>query len=104
MDAAQPPSNDVASQGQAAQVDEMATARPGSFDKAEFVAVVRAAIAKATPKDMREAEEFTSSGKAERAKREVMAHVGRGRARSAGDIKAKAEAAPDAVRTRSPSP
>lgn len=95
QDAAQPPANDVASQAKAAQVDEMGTAKPGTFDKARFMAAVRAAIAKAAPKDMKEAEEFSSSGKADATKTEVMSQVGQGKAQSAGDIKGKAAQPPD---------
>jgi hypothetical protein len=93
--AAVPPGNDVSSQAQAAQVEAMGTAQPGTFDKAKFIAAVRAAIAKAAPANAKEAEEFGSSGKADEVKGAVKGQVGAGKDASAQDIKGKAEQAPD---------
>jgi hypothetical protein len=93
--AAVPPTNDADSQGKAAAVDGMSTAKPGVFDKAAFMAAVRAAIEKAAPKDLKEADEFKSTGKADQVKDQVKGQVASGKDASAADIKGKSDAPPD---------
>jgi hypothetical protein len=93
--AAVPPSNDKEAQAQAAQADVMAGAKPGGFDKAGFIAAVKAAIAAQAPKNLEEAEDFGSSGKAEAVKGQVAGRVSEGKQRSAQDIADKTSAAPD---------
>ena len=93
--AAEPPADDKASQAKAAQADQMAAAKPKGFDKAAFMAAVKAAIAKAAPQNLDEADKFATSGKAEAVKGEVMGKVTAGKQSSAGDIAAKTAQPPD---------
>jgi hypothetical protein len=93
--AAHAPTNDVASQAAAAQVEEMGTAKPGGFDKAKFIASVRAAIDRKAPKNLEQADSFGKSGAADEVKNEVKGRVADGKAASAKDIKSKATAKPD---------
>jgi hypothetical protein len=93
--AAAGPANEVASQAGAAQLDEMGEQQPGVFDKAAFVAAVKAAVDKAAPKDLEEADEFKKSGKAGKVKDEVAGIVKGGKQESEKNIKGATEAAPD---------
>jgi hypothetical protein len=94
--AAVPPAADKESQAKAAQADTMATAKPGGFDKAGFIAAVKAAIAAQAPKNLEEAEDFGKSGKAEGVKAQVSGRVTEGKAASAKDIAEATAATPDA--------
>lgn len=69
--AAQGPANDISSQAAASQVGKMSTQKPGTFNKAAFVAALNQAIAKITPKNQEEADEFKQSGKAGELKGQV---------------------------------
>ncbi len=93
--AAQPPTNDTASQAAAAQVDTMAAQKPGTFDKQAFIAAVRKAIEAASPKNMDEADNFKESGKAAQVKDQVGGLVTRGKDSSQQAIKQSTEAPPD---------
>jgi hypothetical protein len=93
--AAMPPAGDKEAQAKEAQAATMAGAKPGGFDKAGFIAAVKAAIAAQAPKSLEEAEEFGSSGKAEAVKGQVAGKVTDGKAASAKDIAEKTAAAPD---------
>jgi Pput_2613-like deaminase len=93
--AAAGPTNEVRSQGAAAQVDEMGRQKPGAFDKAAFVAAVRAAIDRATPKTMEEVDDFSTSGKPGQLKEQVVGEVGKGKDASAAGIKTASDATPD---------
>jgi hypothetical protein len=90
-----PPSNDRAAQAKAAQVDEMAAAKAGTFDKASFVAAVRTAIAAKAPKTLEEADSFATSGAGNDIKSQVVGQVATGKQKTTGDLKNKTEAAPD---------
>jgi hypothetical protein len=94
--AALPPSNDVASQAAAAQVDEMGRQQPGVFDRKAFIAAVKKAIDAATPKNLEEADDFKGSGKAGQAKEEVQGLVKGGKKESEKNIKQATDAPPDA--------
>jgi hypothetical protein len=93
--AAHAPGNDVASQAQAAQVEEMAQQQPGTFDRAAFIAAVRKAIDAAAPKNLEEADDFKGSGKVAAVKGEVGDLVKGGKKDSEKDIKQATDAAPD---------
>jgi hypothetical protein len=93
--AAVPPANDTQSQAKAAQTEKMGTAKPGTFDKAAFVAAVRKAIADASPKTLDDADKFASSGKAGEVKNQVMDKVSKGKEDSAKDVKEKSSEPPD---------
>src|SRR5687767_982662 len=60
QDAAVAPPDDREAKAKAARADEMATAKPGGFDKAAFVAAVKAAIAAQSPKNLDEADKFAT--------------------------------------------
>jgi hypothetical protein len=94
-DAADPPATDKEAKAKASRADTMSTAKPGSFDKAGFVAAVKKAIAAQAPKNLDEAENFEKSGKAESVKTEVSGKVTDGKKASAQDIAEKTAAAPD---------
>ncbi len=90
----------MAAQAGAAQVDKMAGAKPGAFDKAAFIAAVRKAIDAASPKNLDEADNLKSSGKAAQVKDQVGGLVGKGKEESAKDIKTSNDAAPDTSQAR----
>ncbi|MEX5304332.1 hypothetical protein RF644_01115 [Kocuria sp. CPCC 205258] len=94
-DAADPPATDKEAKAKASRADTMSTAKPGSFDKAGFIAAVKKAIAAQAPKNLDEAENFEKSGKAESVKTEVSGKVTEGKKASAQDIAEKTAAAPD---------
>ncbi len=94
-DAALPPAGDRDAQAKAAQVEKMAGAKPAGFDKAAFMAAVRAAIAAKAPKNLDEADRFAESGRADGVKAEVMGNVAKGKDASAKDIATKTSEAPD---------
>lgn len=93
--AAKAPPDDKTGQAKAAQVDAMAAAKPGGFDKAAFIAAVRKAIAATAPQNLDEADKFATSGKADGIKSEVMGKVTAGKDASAKDVKDTAAKPPD---------
>lgn len=93
--AAQPPGDDVEAQAKAAHSEKMGAAKPGEFDKAAFIAAVNKAIADTAPKNLEEADQFATSGKAGEIKGQVMDKVGKGKDDSAKDVKEKAAEPPD---------
>jgi hypothetical protein len=97
------PTNEVASKAGAAQVDDMSQQKPGGFDKAAFVAAVHAAIAKATPKNMEQVDDFDKSGKAAELKQDVVGQVSQGKDAAARGIKTASDAPPDTSKV-SPKP
>ncbi|WP_232265420.1 hypothetical protein [Streptomyces pactum] len=95
QDAAVAPPDDKEAQGKAANAEKMHAAKPGTFDKAAFVAAVNAAIAKQAPKNLDEADKFSDSGKADRVKEEVDGKVSDGKKTSAQEIETTTKAPPD---------
>jgi hypothetical protein len=71
QDAALPPAGDIGSQAKAAKADTMEAQQPGTFDKKAFITAVKAAIEAKSPKTMKEADDYKSSGKAGEVKSEV---------------------------------
>jgi hypothetical protein len=98
--AAEPPGNEVASQASAAQVDEMAEQKPGTFDRKAFIAAVKQAIEAAAPKNLEEASEFKDSGKAGEVKEAVSGQVKDGKQGAEKDIKTATEAPPDTSKAK----
>jgi hypothetical protein len=98
--AAEPPAADKEAQAKEAQADKMAGAKPKGFDKAGFMAAVRAAIAAKAPQNLDEADKFASSGKADGVKAEVMTKVKAGKEGSAKDIADKTAEAPDSSKAK----
>ena len=90
-----PPTDDRAAQAKAAQSDKMAGAKPGTFDKAAFIAAVKKAIAAAAPKTLDDADKFAASGKADGVKAEVKSKVASGKEGSSKDIAAATAQPPD---------
>jgi hypothetical protein len=94
-DAAVAPGDDKEAQAKAAQAEAMSGAKPVGFDKAGFIAAVKAAIAAQAPKNLDEADNFGESGKADAVKGQVVGKVKEGKDRSAKDIADKTSATPD---------
>jgi hypothetical protein len=94
QDAAKAPPDDIESQSKAAKTDTMSAAKPGTFDKAAFMAAVRQAIAAKAPKNLDEADKFASSGNAG-VKAEVTGKVTQSKEGATKDVKQKTEAPPD---------
>ncbi|MFE2581730.1 hypothetical protein [Streptomyces sp. NPDC059378] len=95
QDAAVAPPDDKQAQGKAAQAEKMNAAKPGTFDKAAFIAAVGQAIAAQAPKNLDEADHFSGSGKAAAVKDQVSGQVSQGKAASAKEIDTTTKAAPD---------
>lgn len=95
QNAAVAPPDDKEAQAKAAHTGKMDAAKPGGFDKAGFIAAVKAAIAAKAPKNLDEADKFAQSGKADQVKNEVMSKVTGGKQASAREIKDSTEATPD---------
>jgi hypothetical protein len=95
QDAALPPAGDVGSQAKAAKADTMDAQQPGTFDKKAFIAAVKAAIEAKSPKTLKEADDYKSSGKAGEVKGEVKGLVTEGKQGQAKDMEAATAAAPD---------
>ncbi|NBH06879.1 hypothetical protein, partial [Amycolatopsis sp. SID8362] len=84
--AAEPPADDREARGKAAHAEDMDAAQPKEFNKQEFVAAVKKAVADRAPKNLDEADKFSGSGKAEEVKNEVQGKVGEGKDASAKEI------------------
>jgi hypothetical protein len=95
QDAALAPTDDLGAQAKAAKVDTMDAQQPGTFDKKAFIAAVKAAIEAKSPKTLKEADDYRSSGKAGEVKGEVKGLVTSGKDGQAKDIEAATEAPPD---------
>ena len=95
QDAALAPADDLAGQAKAAKVDSMDAQQAGSFDKKAFIAAVKAAIEAKSPKTLKEADDYTASGKAGEVKGEVKGLVSQGTQGQAKDIEAATGAPPD---------
>ncbi len=100
QDAAVAPPDDKEAQAKAAHTGKMDAAKPGNFDKAAFVAAVKAAIAAKAPKNLDEADKFAGSGKADQVKNEVAGKVAAGKEQSVKAVADTAKATPDAAGAR----
>src|SRR5262249_15083577 len=95
QDAALAPADDLAGQAKAAKVDTMDAQQAGSFDNKAFIAAVKAAIEAKSPKTLKEADDYSASGKAGEVKDEVKGLVTQGTKGQAKDIENATEAPPD---------
>src|SRR5262249_59515876 len=82
-------------QAKAAKVDTMDAQQAGSFDKKAFIAAVKAAIEAKSPKTLKEADDYSASGKAGEVKDEVKGLATQDAQGQAKDIAAATEAPPD---------
>ncbi len=89
------PSNEVSSKAAAGQVQEMDQAAPKPFDREGFKAALLKKIESIAPKNLEEADELKESGKVKSIKGDLTAQVAQNKEQSQGDIKEKAEKAPD---------
>jgi hypothetical protein len=90
-----PPSNDREAQAKAMQVEAMATAKAGTFDRAGFIAAVKAAVDAKSPKNLDEADSFGKSANVGEIKSQVMGQLKSGKDQTLGDVKQKTDATPD---------
>lgn len=74
--AAVPPANDVESQAQDRQVQEMDQQQPGTFDAKAFIEALLVKIDEIAPKDEDEAADFKKNNKVDSVKRDVSSQVG----------------------------
>ncbi|MFJ1646068.1 hypothetical protein [Streptomyces sp. NPDC088258] len=95
QNAAVAPPDDKEAQGKTANAEKMNDAKPGEFNKAEFVGAVNEAIAAQAPKNLDEADKFAGSGKAENVKNAVDGKVKDGKESSAEAIETATTAPPD---------
>ncbi|MFB7919563.1 hypothetical protein [Streptomyces sp. NPDC056061] len=95
QDAAVAPPNDKEAQGKAANAEKMNAAKPGEFDKQSFIDAVNKAIDAQAPKNLDQADKFSTSGKADQIKDEVDGKVKDGKNSSAKDIDTATKAPPD---------
>jgi hypothetical protein len=95
QDAALAPSDDLAGQAKEAKVASMDAQQAGTFDKKAFIAAVKAAIEAKSPKTLKEADDYTKSGKAGEVKGEVKGLVTQGKEGQAKDIETATAAPPD---------
>lgn len=93
--AAVAPTHDLDGQAKAAKVERMDAQRPGSFDKRAFIEAVQKAVEAKSPKTLKEADDFTGSGKAGEVKNEVKGMVATGTADQSRDITTATAAPPD---------
>ncbi len=93
--AAVPPTGDIPGQAQAAKADTMDAQQPGAFDKKAFIAAVKTAIEAKSPKTLKEADDYSESGKAGEVKDDVKGMVTSGKQGESKDIEAATAAPPD---------
>jgi hypothetical protein len=93
--AAKSPPNEVASKASANQVQQMDASQPKPFNRNAFKAALLAKIAAATPKNLKEADEFKESGKVSSIKGDLTPQVDTGKKQSQGAVEAKVKAPPD---------
>ncbi|WP_395244462.1 hypothetical protein ACGGZK_01275 [Agromyces sp. MMS24-K17] len=94
--AAAPPAGDRDAQAKAAKAGEMTAAPAPGFDKAAFVAAVKAAIDKQSPKSLEEADEFGRSGKSDAIAADVRGRVAQGKDGAAKPMAEASAKPPDA--------
>lgn len=96
--AARPPAGDKEAQAKAMKAGEMGTAPAGGFDKAAFVAAVKAAIDRQSPKTLEQADEFGKSGKSDAIAADVKGRVATGKASAAKPMADASAKPPDPSR------
>jgi hypothetical protein len=93
--AAQGPSNERQAKAAAAQVETMDRQEPGTFDRAAFVAAVRAKVAEIAPRNLEEIDTLRESGRMEQATGVVAQGVQVGAQAAGGAIGGAARTDPD---------
>ena len=92
--AAKGPANEVASASAGNQVGQMDRQQPKAFDRKAFKAALMAKIAAASPKTLKEADEFKESGKLSGVKGDLTGQVETSKQQSQGNIESKVKEAP----------
>ena len=92
--AAKGPANEVASASAGNQVGQMDRQQPKAFDRKAFKAALVAKIAAASPKTLKEADEFKESGKLSGVKGDLTGQVETSKQQSQGNIESKVKEAP----------
>jgi len=92
--AAKGPANEVASASAGNQVGQMDLQQPKAFDRKAFKAALVAKIAAASPKTLKEADEFKESGKLSGVKGDLTGQVETSKQQSQGNIESKVKEAP----------
>ena len=100
QDAAVAPPDDREAQGKVVNSARMNAAKPGEFDKAAFIKAVNDAIAAQAPKNLDQADKFSSSGKAGAIKGAVDGKVADGKNTAAHAITTTTSAPPDTSAAR----
>ncbi len=93
--AAKPPADAKEGIAKADKAEKMAASKPGTFDKAAFVAAVNQAVAEKAPKNLDEADKFATSGKSDAIASTVMGKVSKGKEDSAKPMADASNATPD---------
>ena len=93
--AAVPPGNEVESQAQDKQVQEMNQQQPGQFNAATFKAALMEKIAAVTPQTLEEADNFKNNNKIDSVKGELSSKVTEEKKQASGPIEEKAKEQPD---------
>ncbi|MGI9824267.1 phage tail protein [Agromyces sp. Marseille-Q5079] len=93
--AAEPPAGDKDAQAKAVKAGEMVAAPAGGFDKAAFIASVKAAIDKQSPKTLEDADEFGRSGRSDAIAADVRGQVAHGKDGASKPMAEASAKAPD---------
>jgi hypothetical protein len=94
--AAVSPAAEAHSRAAAGQVDSMDQGKPKPFDRAAFVAAVKAEVEKHTPQTLGDVDEFKKRGTAGEIKPAVSGHVEASKQEAQGDIPGRVAQEPDA--------
>jgi len=95
QDAAKGPANEVESEAQGRQVDEMAQQQPGTFDAASFKKALMDKIADAAPKNLKEADNFKNNNKIDSVKQDLSSQVSDQKKQAQDPIKNKTKEKPN---------
>ncbi|NJM47379.1 MAG: DUF4157 domain-containing protein [Alkalinema sp. RU_4_3] len=106
--AAKSPGNEVASKASAKQVEQMDAAKPKAFNRSAFKSALLAKIAAIAPKNLKEADDFKSSGKVGGLKGDLIRQVDSDKKQSQGSVETTVKAPPSSsgipARTATPLP
>jgi Domain of unknown function (DUF4157) len=106
--AAKSPPSEVASKASAKQVEQMDAAKPKAFNRGAFKSALLAKIAAIAPKNLKEADDFKSSGKVGGLKGDLTQQVDSDKKQSQGPVETTVKAPPSSsgipTRTATPLP
>jgi Domain of unknown function (DUF4157) len=106
--AAKSPGNEVASKASAKQVEQMDAAKPKAFNRGAFKSALLAKIAAIAPKNLKEADDFKSSGKVGGLKGDLTQQVDSDKKQSQAPVETTVKAPPSSsgipARTATPLP